>query len=65
MSFPFLTELQSSEEDSQDESPVESVPIRGKKASLVPLHSRCPYVVVCFLPTAVNNGLFCATAEAG
>lgn len=65
VSFPFLTELQSSEEDSQDESPVESVPIRGKKASLVPLHSHCPYVVVCFLPTALNNGLFCATAEAG
>lgn len=65
MSFPFLTELQSSEEDSRDESPEESVPIRGKKASLVPLRSHCPYVVVCFLPTAVNNGLFCATAEAG
>lgn len=31
----------------------------------MPLHSHCPYVVVCFLPTAVNNGLFCATAEAG
>uniref|UniRef100_A0A3Q3VVD7 Centrosomal protein kizuna n=1 Tax=Mola mola TaxID=94237 RepID=A0A3Q3VVD7_MOLML len=56
--LPFLTELQSIEEDSQDESPVESVPIRGKKASLVPLHSHCPYVVVCFLPAAVNNGLF-------
>ena len=56
--LPFLTELQSAEEDSQDESPVESVPIRGKKALLVPQHSHCPYVVVCFLPTAVNNGLF-------
>lgn len=56
--LPFLTELQSAEEDSQDESPAESVPIRGKKASLVPLYSHCPYVVVCFLPTAVNNGLF-------
>lgn len=63
--LPFLTELQSTEEDSQDESPVESVPIRGKKASLVPQHSHCPYVVVCFLPTAVNNGLFYAMAEAG
>lgn len=63
--LPFLTELQSSEEDSQDESPVESVPIRGKKASLVPLHSHCPCVVVCFPPTAVNNGHFCAMAEAG
>uniref|UniRef100_A0A665VIQ9 Centrosomal protein kizuna n=1 Tax=Echeneis naucrates TaxID=173247 RepID=A0A665VIQ9_ECHNA len=46
--LPFLTELQSTEEDSQDESPVESVPIRGKKASLVPQHSHCPYVVVSF-----------------
>uniref|UniRef100_A0A8C2XG58 Centrosomal protein kizuna n=1 Tax=Cyclopterus lumpus TaxID=8103 RepID=A0A8C2XG58_CYCLU len=46
--LPFLTELQSTEEDSQDESPVESVPIRGKKASPVPQHSHCPYVVVSF-----------------
>uniref|UniRef100_A0A8D0AP91 Centrosomal protein kizuna n=1 Tax=Sander lucioperca TaxID=283035 RepID=A0A8D0AP91_SANLU len=44
--LPFLTELQSTEEDSQDESPVESVPIRGKKASPVPQHSHCHYVVV-------------------
>lgn len=62
---PFLTELQSPEEDSQDESPVESVPIRGKKALLVSQHSHHPRVVVCFLPTAVNNGLFYATVEAG
>lgn len=61
----FLTELQSSEEDSQDESPVESVPIRGKKASPMPQHSHCSYVVACFLPTAVNNGLFYAMAEPG
>uniref|UniRef100_A0A3Q0S237 Centrosomal protein kizuna n=1 Tax=Amphilophus citrinellus TaxID=61819 RepID=A0A3Q0S237_AMPCI len=56
--LPFLTELQSTEEDSQDESPVESGPIRGKKALPVPQHSHCPYVVVCFLPTAtlcLNN----------
>lgn len=44
---------------------MESVPIRGKKASPVPPHSHCPYVVVCFLPTAVNNGLFYTMAEAG
>lgn len=62
---PFLTELQSSEEDNRDESPVESVPIRGKKASPVSQHSYCPYVVVCFLPTALNNGLFYVMAEAG
>lgn len=43
---------------------MESVPIRGKKASLVPLHSHCPYVVACFPPTAVNNGHFCAAMEA-
>uniref|UniRef100_A0A669EQK2 Centrosomal protein kizuna n=1 Tax=Oreochromis niloticus TaxID=8128 RepID=A0A669EQK2_ORENI len=46
--LPFLTELQSAEEDSQDESPVESGPIRGKKALPVPQHSHCPYVVVYF-----------------
>uniref|UniRef100_A0A8C4GED1 Centrosomal protein kizuna n=1 Tax=Dicentrarchus labrax TaxID=13489 RepID=A0A8C4GED1_DICLA len=33
------TQSQNTEEDSQDESPVESVPIRGKKASPVPQHS--------------------------
>lgn len=44
---------------------MESGPIRGKKALLVPQHSHCPYVVVCFLPTAVNNGLFYTMAEAG
>uniref|UniRef100_A0A3B4AAJ9 Centrosomal protein kizuna n=1 Tax=Periophthalmus magnuspinnatus TaxID=409849 RepID=A0A3B4AAJ9_9GOBI len=44
----FLTELQSSEEDGQDESPVESVPIRGKKALPMPQHSHCSYVVASF-----------------
>lgn len=63
--LPFLTELQSPEEDSQDESPMERIPIRGKKAAPEPRHSHYPCVVVCFLPTAVNNGLFYTTVEAG
>lgn len=65
MRFPFLTELQSTEEESQDESLVESGPIRGKKALLVPQRSHCPYVGFVFLPTAVNNGLFYTMAETG
>ncbi|XP_056332922.1 centrosomal protein kizuna isoform X2 [Danio aesculapii] len=58
-------EIQSAEEDSADQSPVESIPIRGKKADRRSARSGVLLCLFCLSPHAVDNGapLFFPTGE--
>lgn len=52
----FVSGIQSAEEDSADQSPVESIPIRGKKADRRSARSGVLLCLFCLSPHAVDNG---------